>query len=66
MDLALAWADPRVIDVVQTKWESMPTPSDKKGGKGKGGKGKGGAKTARPASGPGGDQKENQAPASQV
>ncbi|CAG2211743.1 Ankyrin repeat and EF-hand domain-containing protein 1 [Mytilus edulis] len=65
MDLALAWADPRVIDVVQTKWESMPTPSDKKGGKGKGGKGKGGAKTARPASGPGGDQKENQAPASQ-
>ena len=66
MDLALAWADPRVIDVVQTKWESLPAPSDKKGKGGKGGKGKGGAKTARPTSGPAGDQKENQAPASQV
>lgn len=65
MDVALAWADPRVIDVVQTKWESMPAPGDKKGKGGKGGKGKGGSKTARPASGPAGE-KENQVPASQV
>ena len=65
MDVALAWADPRVIDVVQTKWESMPAPGDKKGKGGKGGKGKGGSKTARPASGPAGE-KENHVPASQV
>lgn len=66
MDIALSWADPRVIDAVQTKWEGLPAPSDKKGKGGKG-KGKGGNKTARPTSGPAaGEQKENQAPQSQV
>ncbi|XP_013406383.1 ankyrin repeat and EF-hand domain-containing protein 1 isoform X2 [Lingula anatina] len=38
LDLAMAWADLRVLDTVQTKWDSLPAPSDKKG-KGKGGKG---------------------------
>ena len=37
MDLAYSWADPRVFEIVQTKWESLPVPKgDKKGGKGKG------------------------------
>ncbi|XP_005093099.1 ankyrin repeat and EF-hand domain-containing protein 1 [Aplysia californica] len=33
MDLAYSWADPRVFEVVQAKWESLPVPKDKKGGK---------------------------------
>ena len=37
MDLAYSWADPRVFEIVQAKWESLPVPKgDKKGGKGKG------------------------------
>ena len=33
----MAWADPRVYDAVRLKWDSLPTPNDKKKG-GKGGK----------------------------
>lgn len=58
MDVAIAWADPRVVDVVQLKWESLPAMGDKKGGKGKKGKG-GGGKTTRPSSGPAPEAKEN-------
>ena len=41
MDVAAAWADLRVYDIVKTKFDSLPVPKDKKkGGKGdkKGGK----------------------------
>jgi hypothetical protein len=52
-DIAQSWADPRVLQCVQTKWESLPPV----GGKGKGGKGKGGKATPakRPQSVPAGD-----------
>ena len=55
VDLAAAWGDARVYDIVKTKWDSLPPPNDKKkGGKGAGGKGgKGGAK--RPKSSASGD-----------
>lgn len=33
MDLAYSWADPRVFEIVQTKWDSLPVPKDKKGAK---------------------------------
>ncbi|KAK3583308.1 hypothetical protein CHS0354_038919 [Potamilus streckersoni] len=58
MDCAQAWADPRVYEVVQAKWETLPASSDKKKG-GKGGK-KGGGGGKRPQSVPasGGDGKE--------
>lgn len=49
MDIATAWADPRVYDIVKAKWDTLPPMNDKKKG-GKGGKG-GGAKK-RPNSGP--------------
>ena len=58
LDQAMAWADPRVLDVVQMKWDSLPAMGDKKGGKGKKGKG-GGGKTTRPSSGPAPEAKEN-------
>ena len=55
----MAWADPRVIDIVQAKMETLP-PVDKKGKGGKkGGGGKGGGK--RPTSVPPGE-KENSPP----
>lgn len=60
LDQAMAWADPRVLDVVQMKWDSLPAMGDKKGGKGKKGKG-GGGKTTRPSSGPAPEAKENAA-----
>jgi len=58
MDVATSWADPRVLEVIQTKWDTLPSMGDKKKGKG-GGKGGGKAKSARPGSGPGTDQKES-------
>lgn len=36
MDIAGAYADPRVYSAVKAKWDSMPANKDKKGGKGKG------------------------------
>ncbi|XP_076463503.1 ankyrin repeat and EF-hand domain-containing protein 1-like isoform X2 [Babylonia areolata] len=51
MDIAEAWADPRVLNIVQTKWESMPHPDKKTAGK-KGAKGKGSPKGKRPVSAP--------------
>lgn len=47
MDLATAWADARVFQIVKTKWDSLPPPPDKKDQK-KGAKKGGGAK--RPGS----------------
>ena len=47
MDLAAAWADARVFEIVKAKWDSLPPPADKKDQK-KGGAKKGGAK--RPGS----------------
>ena len=48
VDIAAAFADPRVYDIVRVKFDSLPQPKDnKKGGKGKG---KGGN---RPKSGAG-------------
>lgn len=44
MDIAGAYADPRVYQVVKAKWDTLPTPNDKK----KGGKGKGSPKAKRP------------------
>ncbi|XP_074648459.1 ankyrin repeat and EF-hand domain-containing protein 1-like isoform X2 [Tubulanus polymorphus] len=38
LDIAYAYADPRVIDVVQAKWDTLPPPNDKKKGGKKGGK----------------------------
>lgn len=38
MDIAAAYGDARVYDIVKTKWDSLPPPSDKKK------KGKGAAK----------------------
>lgn len=35
MDLAYAWADARVFEIVKTKWDSLPVPKDKKGAKAK-------------------------------
>ena len=49
MDTAYTWADPRVIDVIKTKFDTLPQVGDKKGGKG-GKKGGGRPKTA-PGSG---------------
>jgi hypothetical protein len=48
VDIASYWGDPRVYDIVKTKWDSLPPPQDKKKGAKKGG-GK------RPASTPSGD-----------
>ena len=48
VDIAGYWADPRVYDIVKTKWDSLPPVNDKKKGAKKGG-GK------RPASTPSGD-----------
>ena len=54
VDIAASWADPRVYDIVKTKWDSLPPPPDKK----KGGKGaKKPAAKKRPQSGPSGDGK---------
>ena len=53
MDIAQSWADPRVLDVVRRKWDTLPSLDKKKGGKGGKGKGSGGAKAKRPASAPG-------------
>ncbi|XP_033736173.1 ankyrin repeat and EF-hand domain-containing protein 1-like isoform X2 [Pecten maximus] len=58
LDIANAWADPRVLEFMQSRCEGLPT-GDKKG-KGKG-KGKGGQKSARPTSVPPPD-KENTGP----
>lgn len=59
LDIAHAWADPRVLDIMTLKMDGLPAASDKKKG-GKGGKGaaKGGGK--RPTSVPPAD-KENAA-----
>lgn len=51
MDIAQSWADPRCLDVVQKKWDSMPPPGDKKKKGAK--KGSGGPKAKRPSSAPG-------------
>ena len=48
MDLAAAWADARVFEIVKTKWDSLPPPPDKKDQKKGGAKKGGGAK--RPGS----------------
>lgn len=48
VDIAKAWADPRVLDIIQKKWDSLPTQKD---GKKKGAK-KGGGKAKRPLSVP--------------
>ncbi|XP_076442386.1 ankyrin repeat and EF-hand domain-containing protein 1-like isoform X2 [Babylonia areolata] len=61
MDIAQAWADPRVLEIVQRKWETLPSLDKKKGGKGgKGGKASGGGKGKRPASAPGDKEGEKQ------
>lgn len=57
MDIAQAWADPRVVEIVQRKWDTLPPPTDKKKG-GKGGKKPGGGKAKRPSSAPG-DKKDD-------
>ena len=50
VDIAGAWADLRVYDIVKAKWDSLPPMNDKKKG------GKGGKKTGkRPTSGPAGE-----------
>ena len=51
VDIAQAWADPRCLEVVQKRWDSLPAPNDKKGKKG--GKKSAGSKSARPISAPG-------------
>lgn len=56
LEIAQSWADPRVYDIVQRKWETLPAATDKKGKKGKD-KGSGGPKAKRPGSAPG-DRKE--------
>lgn len=33
MDIAVAWADARVFDIVKAKWDTLPVQSDKKGDK---------------------------------
>ncbi|KAK7490166.1 hypothetical protein BaRGS_00018511 [Batillaria attramentaria] len=58
LEIAQSWADPRVYDIVQRKWDTLPPPSDKKGKKGA--KGSGGPKGKRPASAPG-EKKEGEA-----
>lgn len=40
VDIAAAFADPRVYDIVRLKFDSLPAPNDKKKGKGKGAKGR--------------------------
>lgn len=46
MDIAAAWADSRVYDIVKIKYDSLPAPNDKKkGGKGGGSNKKGGKAT---------------------
>ncbi|KAF6028163.1 ANKEF1 [Bugula neritina] len=51
MDIAGAYADPRVYSAVKAKWDSLPAPKDKKGGKGKGS-----PKAKRPTTGTSGAQ----------
>lgn len=48
MDTAYTWADPRVIDVIKTKFDTLPQAGDKKG---KGGKKGGGRPKTAPGSG---------------
>ncbi|KAK7103920.1 ankyrin repeat and EF-hand domain-containing protein 1-like isoform X2 [Littorina saxatilis] len=57
LEIAQSWADPRVLDIVQRKWDTLPSLDKKKGGKGGKGKGSGKPKPKRPASAPG--DKEN-------
>jgi len=47
MDIAGAYADPRVYLAVKAKWDTLPAKDDKK----KGGKGKGSPKAKRPNTG---------------
>lgn len=47
MDVAGAYADPRVYLAVKAKWDTLPNQGDKK----KGGKGKGSPKAKRPTTG---------------
>lgn len=47
MDIASAYADPRVYLAVKAKWDGLPSMNDKK----KGGKGKGSPKGKRPTTG---------------
>ncbi|XP_064621436.1 ankyrin repeat and EF-hand domain-containing protein 1-like isoform X2 [Lineus longissimus] len=49
LDVAMAYADPRVLDAVQEKWDTLPKINEKGKGKGKGGK-KGGGGAKRPKS----------------
>lgn len=58
VDIAASWADPRVYDIVKTKWDSLPAPNDKK----KGGKGKKAAGKKRPNSGPSATEGKTPAP----
>ena len=52
MDIAAAWSDFRVYDIVKTKWDSLPPPPDKKkGAKGAKGGSKGGKRPKSSASG---------------
>ncbi|XP_022108549.1 ankyrin repeat and EF-hand domain-containing protein 1-like isoform X2 [Acanthaster planci] len=46
LDVAKWWADPRVLEIVQAKFESLPQPKEGKKGKGKKGRGKSGQKKA--------------------
>ena len=52
MDIAGAYADPRVYMAVKAKWDTLPNMGDKK----KGGKGKGSPKAKRPTTGLGSSQ----------
>lgn len=50
LDIAQAWADWRVLEIVQRKWDTLPPTDDKK--KKKGGKGGKGGAAKRPTSAP--------------
>lgn len=60
LEIAQSWADPRVLDLVQRKWETLPSLDKKKAGKGGKGKGSGAPKPKRPASAPGEKDGESQ------
>ena len=46
LDVAKWWADPRVLEIVKAKFETIPQPKEGKKGKGKKGRGKSGQKKA--------------------
>lgn len=57
LDVASAYADPRVYLAVKAKWDSLPAPKDKKGGKG----GKSSPKGKRPTTSGSGGQVRTEA-----